>query len=193
MDVTIKWGVDDKQRIPVANILYDSLGEKLRPVFGDDERGIECVAAILESDRILLASSDNEVLGIVGLMFKNLGYMDTSLRILRKYLGWGIFRVIFNGWLLEYQPKKGELYLDTIAVSEQARGHGIGSKLLNTVINFARDEGFSSIKLSVIDTNTRAKSLYERVGFQVVKVEKLPYPWSRTFGFSSAIGMVLEL
>jgi ribosomal protein S18 acetylase RimI-like enzyme len=100
---------------------------------------------------------------------------------------------MYNGWLLEYNANQEELYLDTIAVSEQARGHGIGSILLNTVIDFAREEGFLAVKLSVIDTNTRAKSLYERVGFQVVKVEKIPYPWSRTFGFSSAIDMVLKL
>ncbi|MHA2423465.1 MAG: GNAT family N-acetyltransferase [Candidatus Thorarchaeota archaeon] len=193
MEVVIKWGFSEEQRMSIAMMLYESLGDKLNPVFGRDERGIACVASILQSERLLLAMADNEVLGIAGLMFRDLGYMDSSLRILRKHLGWGIFRAMFNGWLLEHRAKKDELYLDTIAVSEQARGHGIGSKLLQEVIDFGCKEGFSYLKLSVIDTNPWAKSLYERMGFRVEAIQKMPYPWSRTFGFSSAIDMKLEL
>ncbi|MHA1907067.1 MAG: GNAT family N-acetyltransferase [Candidatus Thorarchaeota archaeon] len=193
MDVVIKWGMDDDQRMTISQILYDSLGDKLNPIFGGNERGIACVASILQSERLLLAMTDDEVLGIAGLMFRDLGYMDSSLRTLRKHLGWGIFRAMFNGWLLEHRAKKDELYLDTIAVSEEARGLGIGSKLLQTVQDFARQEGFSYVKLSVIDTNTRAMSMYERMGFRVEAVQKMPYPWSRTFGFSSVIDMILDI
>ncbi len=99
---------------------------------------------------------------------------------------------MFNGWLLEHRAKKNELYVDTIAVAERSRGLGIGSKLLRAVIDFGREEGFSYVKLSVIETNTRARSLYERMGFREESVRNVPYPWSRTFGFSSTIDLVLD-
>lgn len=192
MDVHIKWGIDDTQRVPIAEILYGSLGDKLTPVFGKREGGIPCIASILQPGRILLALENGYPMGIAGLQFSGTGYLDSSLLTLRKHLGWGIFRAMFNGWLLEHHAKKNEIYVDTIAVTEQARGLGIGSKLLRAVIDFSREKGFSYVKLSVIDTNTRAKSFYERMGFREKSVQNVPYPWSRTFGFSSAIEMILD-
>ena len=192
MDVHIKWGIDDTQRVPIAEILYGSLGDKLIPVFGKREDGIPCIASILQPERTLLALEDGHLKGIAGLQFRGSGYLDSSLLTLRKHLGWGIFRAMFNGWLLEHRAKKNEIYVDTIAVAEYARGLGIGSKLLQTVIDFGREKGFSYVKLSVIETNTRAKSFYERMGFREESVQNVPYPWSRTFGFSSAIEMIFE-
>lgn len=89
--------------------------------------------------------------------------------------------------------KEKRTLCDTIAVAEQYRGLGIGSKLLQTVIDFGRKENFACVKLSVIGTNTHAKKLYERTGFREESVQKIPYPWSRTFGFEYAIDMILEL
>ncbi len=193
MDIHIRWGIDDLQRVPIAEILYDSLSDKLIPVFGSRNRGIPCIASILQPERALLAMNNGDVVGIAGLQFRGREYLDPSLLTLRKHLGVGIFRAMFNGWLLEHRVKKNELFVDTIAVAEQYRGLGIGNKLLQTVIDFSRRQNFSCVKLSVIGTNTRAKKLYERTGFREESVQKIPYPWSRTFGFEYAIDMIFEL
>jgi ribosomal protein S18 acetylase RimI-like enzyme len=55
--------------------------------------------------------------------------------------------------------------MDGIAVSPAARGRGIGSRLLEQLKQFAAHEGYRSIRLDVIDTNPRARQLYERQGF----------------------------
>ena len=101
--------------------------------------------------------------------------------------------MMFNGWILEPKVAKDTLYLDTIAVSEHSRSMGIGKMLIHEITQFAHKEGFSFVKLSVTDNNPRARSLYERLRFREAAVEKIPYPWSRTFGFSSASEMVLEI
>jgi len=193
MDVHIKWGIEETERVPTAEILYNSLSDKLIPVFGKREGGISCIASILQPKRTLLATNNREVVGIAGLQFNGFGYLDSSILTLRKHLGLGIFRAMFNGWLLEHRVKKNELYMDTIAVAEDSRGLGIGGKLLKEVIAFGSSESFSCIKLSVIDTNVRAKLLYERIGFRETAINNIPYPWNRTFGFSSAYDMELKL
>ena len=101
--------------------------------------------------------------------------------------------MVYNGWILEQKTSAETLYLDTIAVTENSRGRGIGKMMIQKVIQFAREQGFSSIKLSVINTNNREKLLYERLGFRKVALQKIPFPWSRTFGFTSAYDMVFEL
>lgn len=58
-----------------------------------------------------------------------------------------------------------EWYLDTISVSKDFRGHGVGTKLLNALPELAQQADRSKIGLSVDDANPKAKKLYERSGF----------------------------
>ncbi|MHA1289734.1 MAG: GNAT family N-acetyltransferase, partial [Candidatus Thorarchaeota archaeon] len=186
MTVTFRWGFKENEQTRIAEILYDALSEKFNPVFGNRPRSIPFIKQALIPSRIVLAHIDSEVIGVAGLQFNNQGYLETSLRNAWKSLRWGVFRMIFNGWVLESKVSKDALYLDTIAVDEHNRGRGVGKLLIDEIIQFARKKGFSFVKLAVVNTNSRAKSLYERLGFKEVKIEKMPYPWSRTFGFSSA-------
>jgi ribosomal protein S18 acetylase RimI-like enzyme len=52
-----------------------------------------------------------------------------------------------------------------IAVETHARGQGIGQRLLQQAITFARENGASCVNLFVDPTNTRAIASYRRAGF----------------------------
>jgi GNAT superfamily N-acetyltransferase len=56
------------------------------------------------------------------------------------------------------------LYID---VHREWRGAGIGAALIKAAVEWARDHGVEMIALSVLDSNPRARALYERVGFNV--------------------------
>lgn len=60
------------------------------------------------------------------------------------------------------------LYVDT-----NAHGGGIGTKLIAVVEDKARAEGFKKLWLTVWEENTKARRLYERLGF--VKVGKTDF------------------
>lgn len=47
------------------------------------------------------------------------------------------------------------------------RGRGIGAALLRRTLDDARDKGFTRVELTVRVDNTRAKKLYEKLGFEV--------------------------
>ncbi|MHA1861797.1 MAG: GNAT family N-acetyltransferase [Candidatus Ranarchaeia archaeon] len=134
MDVTVKWGVTRKHRETVAEILYDSLHSKLTKVFGPRRRRVHIIAKSLQDDRILLALSNDQVIGVAGLKFDNKEYIYPKPCFLLRIYGLDVFRVIFNGWILRSHVKKDELYLATIAVSEAWRGKGVGTKLFNETI-----------------------------------------------------------
>lgn len=66
-----------------------------------------------------------------------------------------------------HTPKPNEVYIDQIAVSDHARGRGIGTKLLHHSENFARSEpGIEILTLDVLRGN-KALSLYQRFGFEI--------------------------
>ncbi len=54
-----------------------------------------------------------------------------------------------------------------MGVVQAWRGRGVGSCLLDALIAAAREEGLTSLSLSV-EPDNRARRLYERVGFRQV-------------------------
>lgn len=61
------------------------------------------------------------------------------------------------------EQHKGTVW--SMYVRASARGHGLGGKLLRTVIDHARTE-VESLSLVVVSTNAAAVALYERHGFR---------------------------
>ncbi|MCI0714118.1 MAG: GNAT family N-acetyltransferase [Chloroflexi bacterium] len=49
------------------------------------------------------------------------------------------------------------------------RGQGIGTDILKTLLEKARKAGYTDIEIGVLASNTRARRLYERVGFVPVR------------------------
>jgi len=54
-----------------------------------------------------------------------------------------------------------------VSVEQRLWGQGIGRALLTSVIEVAREGGYTQLELGVIADNTRARGLYERLGFRV--------------------------
>ncbi|HLB62942.1 MAG TPA: GNAT family N-acetyltransferase [Actinomycetota bacterium] len=60
-----------------------------------------------------------------------------------------------------------------IAVVPLHRRKGIGTKLLDALVERARDDGYVSLSLSVAAHN-RSRMMYERAGFSKVRAERSP-------------------
>ena len=62
------------------------------------------------------------------------------------------------------------LYVDDICVDEKYRRQGVGRKLYDFVIQYAKNEGCFNVTLNVWDKNPEAKAFYENMGMKVQKV-----------------------
>ena len=69
----------------------------------------------------------------------------------------------------EQETQAGEIYLDTIAVSPQAQGKGIGKLLLAAAIKEYVEKQGKILGLLVDQDNPAAKKLYLHMGFKTVK------------------------
>ena len=64
---------------------------------------------------------------------------------------------------LRYSTWKGiTLYLEDLVVTQSERRTGVGSKLLNEVIRFAKQEKYKRISWQVLDWNVNAIEFYNR-------------------------------
>ena len=58
--------------------------------------------------------------------------------------------------------KAKRLYVEDIIVQEAFRGNGIGKKLLDTTIEYAKEKGFSGLNWQVLDWNEPAINFYKK-------------------------------
>lgn len=188
----IGFGVPRDQSISATEILYDAFEKKFKPIFGSRERTIALMAGHLRYDRTIAASCEGRVVGIAGLKFDGKEFLDFSLWSLLRELKLGIFRLFFLGVIFFNIVKKDELLVDSLAVTEDMRGKGIGKELMEFVVDFARKKGYRQVKLHVIDSNEKAKRFYERLGFSVIKFISIS-PWNRIFGFEGVYEMTYSI
>jgi len=84
-------------------------------------------------------------------------------------LGYVVCRLLASGPTFDLGPVHGEV--DSLAVTDTARGSGIGTALLESVRTELLARGIAYWSIGVLADNTEAHELYRRLGFQ---------PWTQT-------------
>ena len=190
MELVVSSGAPKDQETTVARIIYEAFENKFRNIFGSRDKSIYMIAKYLRNDRTVVALHEGVVVGVAGLEFERKGFVDMSFWQVLQELGFGVFRVMLLGWIFYRRVKEKELLLETLAVEGSMRGKGIGSHLLKFIIDFADSRGYERVRLSVIDTNEKARRLFERIGFRKVKAYRIIFPWNKIFGFNRSTEMI---
>ncbi|MFF8670201.1 GNAT family N-acetyltransferase [Streptomyces sp. NPDC015242] len=187
--VTCRRGVPEGGEKEVAALYWEAFGRKLGPALDPPDAGRAFIAAHLHHDRGVTALVDGAVVGVAGYQLGRRALTGGKVRdVLSAYgLLRGLRRLAVLA-LFERTPEKGELVMDGIAVDASHRGGGIGSLLLRQVAAVAAENGCRRIRLDVIDTNPRARALYERHGFVARHTEQTPY-LRRLLGFGAVTTM----
>ena len=94
--------------------------------------------------------------------------------------------------LLGRDVDNARFLMDGVCVARDARGRGIGSRLVEAICTEARHRGYAEVRLDVVDSNWRAKALYERLGFVVAGEERIG-ALRHIFGFHSATMMIRRI
>lgn len=192
--VQICFGLPEPLRPQAAHLYWQAFGGKLGRVMGPAPRAHAFLLRVLRADHCLCAlSDDGALLGIVGFKSPQGSFAGGDLADLQSvygHLGAAWRSALLR--LLQSDTDNDRFLVDGLCVAPAARGQGIGSALMAALMDEARGRGYSAIRLEVIDTNIRARALYERLGFAAWRSETLG-PLRHVFGFSRAVTMVRAL
>lgn len=192
--LTLAPGFAPSERPTAARLFWQAFGPKLRPVLAPDEKALAFLSAAL-CPRYALSARDAQgrLLGLAGVKTAEGGLVGGTLRDIAEIYRWP--GALWRGpllSLLEREVAPDTLLMDGIFVSEEARGRGVGSALLGAVKQKARSEGLASVRLDVVDSNPRARALYERHGFVAGKRTDLGV-MRHVFGFTGSTEMRCDL
>lgn len=191
MSVIIENGLQDRFRLEASLLYFQAFWPKLSSIMGADrmEHVARLAAPRLRASRAVVARARDRLLGVAAFKQQGMGLVDLRLQDLKTIYGlWGgLWRGAALS-LLDRGERDGELLMDGICVDVAARGTGVGTLLLDAIEQTAKAQGARTIRLDVIDTNPRARALYERRGFTAVRTRRLG-PLAPVFGFAAATEM----
>ncbi|TGD44919.1 GNAT family N-acetyltransferase [Pseudotabrizicola sediminis] len=161
---------------------------------GPEARAHAFLVRVMRADHCICAvSDDGHLLGIAGFKSPKGSFAGGEVPDLQVI--YGRIGALWRGSLLrllQTDADNDRFLIDGICVAPDQRGRGIGSALVVALMAEAVRRGYPAIRLEVIDTNIRARALYERLGFAAFRSETLG-PLRHVFGFSRAVSMVRSL
>lgn len=93
---------------------------------------------VLES-RLLVAEQDGNIVGLISFLYRHVES--------------------------DKQVKRDVIFVDDLAVKEEYRGCGIGSKLLSVIKDKVQEEHLDGLELQVNARNLAARKMYQKLGF----------------------------
>jgi ribosomal protein S18 acetylase RimI-like enzyme len=189
---TIQRGFLPTLNVQAATLYAQAFRKKFKPFLGD--KTVTLLSESLHPDFAFTAMRDEELLGLAGFQTTDKKFVQLDRDTFCCIFGLlsGSIRYVLAEWFFARPHEVGTLLMDGIVVKREARGQGVGTKLLESIFTYAQAQGFERIRLDVIDTNPRARKLYEELGFAATQTAHLPFlkPW---FEFSSVMTMVKVL
>lgn len=189
-DIEYKFGVSEHHR-EAAVALYDqAFSSKFSLAIANSEKRLAIFSACFNLSCAIGAVEDDALVGLLGFQTTQ-GSLTSQLTPSLLFTHLGIIkglRALAIFALYDRETTPGTLLLDGITVRDDKRSLGIGGKMLEQLTAYGLSQGYSAMRLDVIDTNPKAKQLYERHGFTATKTERFPYlRWLLGFGASTTM------
>lgn len=193
MTASLHFGLPTGLRGEAARLYWQAFGGKLGRVLGPEPRALAFLDRVIREDHVIVAIQDGQLRGLIGFKSPQGAFAGGDMADLRAVYGFagGLWR----GTLLRMLSRDVDaerFLIDGICVAQEARGNGIGSRLIEALCQEAGARGYREVRLDVVDSNWRARALYERRGFRAVRTEAMG-ALAHVFGFSSATTMVRRI
>ena len=193
MTLAIRLGLPHDQRRAAAELYWQAFGGKLGRVLGPEDAALLYLERVIREDHVFAALEDGRLVGLAGFKTAGGSFASGTMDDLRAV--YGRTGAMWRGTLLRLLGRdldNARFLMDGVCVTREARGRGIGSQLVEAICAEARLRGYAEVRLDVIDTNWRAKALYERLGFSVAGQERIG-ALRHIFGFHSATMMIRRI
>ncbi len=154
-------------------IFYEAFAEKFHIGFNNADQVYRLFHDSLNRDNCIVALRSDELLGILTYQTTQAEFFHLLFgALIGRFWPWRALRMALNLALLDESAKPDEFIVSSISVSEQSRGLGVGTRLMNAAEELARESGKNLMSLGVVGQNKDARRLYERLGYGVTATSR---------------------
>ncbi len=151
----------------VAKLIYDVDFRTFDMLFKTDDKAILTIEKQLKKedsfgDTKVILDEDNNVIGLLICWISKKPAFYHSL----KTTSLKLLIVDILDYFVLCDVEKGDFHVAELAIDESQRGKGLGSKVLDDVISYAKKNNLKRVTLDADFRNVKAKALYERIGFK---------------------------
>ncbi|NBD19047.1 MAG: GNAT family N-acetyltransferase [Cyanobacteria bacterium] len=159
----------------VARLIDESSPELFSLMFGS--HAIQNLTQLVQGSEnrfsyqyVRVAQIAEQVVGMAVMVPAKKLSVNSDLKALsyRQQLRLGLMKRFILPLVLQQNYPQGSFYIGNLAVTSKYRNQGIGQQLLSNCIDEAATHS-GSVYISVDVENSRAKKLYESMGFQLVQ------------------------
>lgn len=183
----------ESHRAAAAALYWQAFGGKLGRVLGPDARARRYLERVIRPDHALAVIEGDQLVGLAGFKSPDGGFADGSWADMRAVYGapGAVWRMALLR-LMTREVDNRRFLIDGICVAAGAHGRGVGARLVTGLQAEAARRGYPALRLEVVDTNLRARALYQRLGFVELRRDDLGL-LRHVFGFGAAITMICVL
>jgi len=154
--------------LAMEDIVYRFIGEK------SSEKAIYLLESLIREKNNQYSYENCWVVDTEGkIVAAAIVYDGAKLKELREPVGKKIKLMFHRDFNPEDETQEGEYYIDSLGVDPNQQGKGIGSLILQFLINEYVHKRNETLGLLVDKDNTNAKKLYLKLGFREVGVKTL--------------------
>lgn len=191
-EFTRKTSLNGKELKEIAEIVYDAFERKFAAITQkqDKDEWIGLLHEALSFKHGILYKEEQQILGVALLTSEGTKSFVPLMKLIKLF---GLVRGLILNFIVNSPVKSSTtLKIDLLGVSPEARGKGVGSHLIEATFDLAKEKGYGITELEVVDTNPKAKKLYERSGFKTVKTVSM-HGFTNRAGFNAYDVMVKEM
>ncbi len=150
----------------VAQLVYDVDFRTFDMFYKNKKGAIKDISKMIlkeKSPYFKVILENDEIIGIIYF------YIHEKPSFIHSLLGVTSFKLLLIDILDHFvlsDVNENDLHIGMLAISDKCRGKGVGSEVLNLVIEEAKKRDFSRVTLDADFRNTKAKKLYEKIGFK---------------------------
>lgn len=181
--------LDASGRDQAVEIFTDGFLRSLQFISKDQTRLARALRHTFVGDQFYTAVENGRILGIFAYSTNRSRAFSFDKRVFQKELGRikgsFVYAVLYRelGKPLDFNDR--QCYFESVATAREARGRGIATLLNNHLI---AELDYDEFILEVVDTNTNAYRLYEKLGYTVINRKKQRF-FPKLAGFNERIYM----
>jgi ribosomal protein S18 acetylase RimI-like enzyme len=174
-DLCIARGFSDAERPVLAGLFWAAFSDKLGRIMAPEAGALAFLEGALNPDSALVArTGQGRVLGAAGIKTRAGGLVAGGFADLAR--AYGPLGALWRTPLLELTERRtgpDAMLLDGLFVAADARRRGVGTRLIEAVLQEASTQRYAEMHLDVTDDNAPARALYVSLGFRAVGARRL--------------------